>query len=74
MKIKLYVNDRYWSHWIQLSYRFLQMQTIIWIGKSVSFSSITEAKTSKKDNALKIDDFFLLILIWSLEFILQEIQ
>ena len=34
------------------------MQTIIWIGKSVSFSSITEAKTSKKDNALKRDDFF----------------
>ena len=75
MKIKLYVNDRYWSHWIQLSYRFLQMQTIIWIGKSVSFSSITEAKTSKKDNALKRDDYFFFpILIWSLEFILQEIQ
>ena len=73
MKIKLCVNDRYWSHWIQLSYRFLQMQTIIWIGKSVSFSSITEAKTGKKDNALKREDFFP-VLIWNMEFILQEIQ
>ena len=56
MKIKLYVNDRHWSHWIQLSYRFLQVWTIILIGKSVAFSSIAEAKTSKKDDALKKEE------------------
>ena len=39
-----------------ISYRFLQVSAIILIGKSVAFSPIAEAKTSKKDDALKKEE------------------
>ena len=39
-----------------ISYRFLQVWAIFLIGKSVAFSSIAEAKTSKKDDALKKEE------------------